>query len=185
MSRNRGCDVTFLSVSEEGEIDLAELEAAIRPDTAIISVMWANNETGVVYPIDEIAEIARRKRVLFHTDAVQAVGKVPLKLAERGISFLSLSAHKFHGPKGIGALYVNRNVRFSPMIFGGSQEDKRRGGTENVASIVGLGKAAELALASRRTRPGAHSQIARSFRIGIVGKSSRRSCQRQSAQSFG
>ena len=145
-----GCDVTFLSVSEEGEIDLAELEAAIRPDTAIISVMWANNETGVVYPIDEIAEIARRKRVLFHTDAVQAVGKVPLKLGERGISFLSLSAHKFHGPKGIGALYVNRNVRFSPMIFGGSQEDKRRGGTENVASIVGLGKAAELALASAR-----------------------------------
>ncbi len=143
-----GCDVTFLSVSEEGEIDLAELEAAIRPDTAIISVMWANNETGVVNPIDEIAEIARRKRVLFHTDAVQAVGKVPLKLGERGISFLSLSAHKFHGPKGIGALYVNRNVRFSPMIFGGSQENKRRGGTENVASIVGLGKAAELALAS-------------------------------------
>ena len=174
-----GCDVTFLSVNEEGEIDLAELEAAIRPDTAIVSVMWANNETGVVYPIDEIAEIARRKRVLFHTDAVQAVGKVPLKLAERGISFLSLSAHKFHGPKGIGALYVNRNVRFSPMIFGGSQEDKRRGGTENVASIVGLGKAAELALASRRTRPGAHSQIARPFRIGTIGKSFRPSCQRQ------
>lgn len=144
----RGCDVTFLSVSEEGEIDLAELEAAIRPDTAIISVMWANNETGVVYPIDEIAEIARRKRVLFHTDAVQAVGKVPLKLGERGISFLSLSAHKFHGPKGIGALYVNRNARFSPMIFGGSQENKRRAGTENVASMVGLGKAAELALAA-------------------------------------
>ena len=144
----RGCDVTFLGVNEEGDLDLAELEGAIRPETAIVSVMWANNETGVLYPIDAIAEIARRKRVLFHTDAVQAVGKVPLKLGERGISFLSLSAHKLHGPKGVGALYVNRNVRFSPMIFGGSQENKRRAGTENVASIVGLGKAAELASAA-------------------------------------
>ena len=144
----RGCDVTFLGVNEEGELDLAELENAIRPQTAIVSIMWANNETGVVYPIDAIAEIARRKRVLFHTDAVQAAGKVPLKLADRGISFLSLSAHKLYGPKGVGALYVNRNVRFSPMIFGGSQENKRRAGTENVASIVGLGKAAELALSA-------------------------------------
>jgi cysteine desulfurase len=141
----RTCDVTFLGVNEEGELDLAELESAIRPDTAIVSIMWANNETGVVYPIDAIAEIARRKHVLFHTDAVQATGKVPLNLSERGISFLSLSAHKLYGPKGVGALYVNRNVRFSPMIFGGSQENKRRAGTENVASIVGLGKAAELA----------------------------------------
>jgi cysteine desulfurase len=144
----RGCEVTFLGVNDEGELDLAELERAIRPETAIVSVMWANNETGVLYPIDAIAEIARRKRVLFHTDAVQAVGKIPLRLAERGISFLSLSAHKLHGPKGVGALYVNRSVRFSPMIFGGSQENKRRAGTENVASIVGLGKAAELALAA-------------------------------------
>jgi cysteine desulfurase len=143
-----GCDVTFLGVNQEGELDLAELERAIRPDTAIVSVMWANNETGVVYPIDAIGEIARRMRVLFHTDAVQAVGKVPLKLSERGIGFLSLSAHKVYGPKGVGALYVNRNVRFSPMIFGGSQENKRRAGTENVASIVGLGKAAELALSA-------------------------------------
>ena len=157
------CDVTFLGVNGEGELDLAELEEAIRPDTAIISVMWANNETGVVHPVDEVAEIARRKNVLFHTDAVQAVGKVPLKLGERGISFLSLSAHKFHGPKGIGALYVNRNVRFSPMIFGGSQENKRRGGTENVASIVGLGKAAELARCRAEQRPGSDSQIARSL----------------------
>ena len=144
----RGCDVTFLGVNEDGDLDLAELEGAIRPETAIVSVMWANNETGVLYPIDAIAEIARRKRVLFHTDAVQAVGKVPLKVAERGISFLSLSAHKLHGPKGVGALYINRNVRFSPMIFGGSQDNKRRAGTENVASIVGLGKAAELASAA-------------------------------------
>jgi cysteine desulfurase len=141
-----GCDVTVIGVNSDGELDVAEVEKAIRPDTAIVSVMWANNETGVVNPVDEIAAMARRKGVLFHTDAVQAVGKVPLKLAERGISFLSLSAHKFHGPKGVGALYVNRNVRFSPMIFGGSQENKRRGGTENVASIVGMGKAAELAV---------------------------------------
>jgi cysteine desulfurase len=144
----RSCGVTFVGVNEEGELDLTELERSIRPDTAIVSVMWANNETGVVYPIDAIAEIARRKDVFFHTDAVQAVGKVPIKVSERGISFLSLSAHKLHGPKGVGALYVNRKARFSPMIFGGSQENKRRAGTENVASIVGLGKAAELALAA-------------------------------------
>ena len=103
---------------------------------------------GSFIPSTHIVEIARRKRVLFHTDAVQAAGKVALKLSERGISFLSLSAHKLYGPKGVGALYVNRNARFSPMIFGGSQENKRRAGTENVASIVGLGKAAELALSA-------------------------------------
>ena len=144
----RGGEVTFLGVDQEGELDLEELEGAIRPQTAIVSVMWANNETGVLYPIDAIAAIARRRRVLFHTDAVQAVGKLPMKLAESGINFLSLSAHKFHGPKGVGALYVNPQTRFSPMIFGGSQENKRRAGTENVASIVGLGKAAERALAA-------------------------------------
>ena len=154
----RGCNVTFVGVNEEGELDLAELERSIRPETAIVSVMWANNETGVVYPIDAIAEIAHRKRVLFHTDAVQAVGKIPLRLSERSISFLSLSAHKLYGPKGVGALYVNRNARFSPTIFGGSQENKRRAGTENVASIVGLGKAAELALAAlEKDEPRVHA----------------------------
>ena len=142
----RGCLVSFLNVDSHGDLDLGELEAAIRPETTFVSIMWANNETGVVFPIEKIAEICREKRVLFHTDAVQATGKIPMSLRETPINFLSLSAHKFHGPKGVGALYVNRQTRFSPLVAGGGQENERRGGTENVASIVGLGKAAEVAL---------------------------------------
>src|SRR5438876_1039393 len=142
----KGCDVTFLGVDQDGRVDLGELEAAIRPETALVSMMWANNETGVLFSVEKIAEICRRKGVLFHTDAVQAVGKIPMRLRDTAINFLSLSAHKFHGPKGVGALYVSRRTRFSPLIAGGSQENGRRGGTENVASIVGLGKAADLAL---------------------------------------
>ena len=141
----RGCAVMFLGVDQHGNVDVAELEAAIRPETALVSIMWANNETGVLLPVEKIAEICRQKGVLFHTDAVQAVGKIPIHLRNTVINFLSLSAHKFHGPKGVGALYVNRRTRFSPLIAGGGQENGRRGGTENVASIVGLGKAAELA----------------------------------------
>ena len=141
----RGCDVTFLRVDRDGNLDPAELDAAIRPGTALVSIMWANNETGVVFPIEKIAGICREKRVLFHTDAVQATGKIPMRLRDSPINFLSLSAHKFHGPKGVGALYVSRQTRFNPLIAGGGQENGRRGGTENVASIVGLGKAAEIA----------------------------------------
>src|SRR5216117_473998 len=141
----RGCDVTFLGVNRHGNVDLAELEAAIRPRTALVSIMWANNETGVLFPVEKIAEICREKGVLFHTDAVQAAGKIPIRLRDTAINFLSLSAHKFHGPKGVGALYVNRRTRFQPLVVGGGQENWRRGGTENVASIVGLGKAAERA----------------------------------------
>ncbi len=141
----RGCEVTFVGVDRDGNVDLAELEAAIRRETALVSMMWANNETGVLFPVEQIAEICRAKGVLFHTDAVQAVGKIPIRLHDTVINFLSLSAHKFHGPKGVGALYVNRRTRFHPLIVGGGQENGRRGGTENVASIVGLGKAAERA----------------------------------------
>jgi cysteine desulfurase len=139
----RGCEVTFLGVDRDGHVDLGELEQAIRPDTAIVSVMWANNETGVLFPVEKIAEICREKGVFFHTDAVQAAGKIPIRLGQSAINFLSLSAHKFHGPKGVGALYVKRNSRFQPSIIGGGQENGRRAGTENVASIVGLGKASE------------------------------------------
>jgi cysteine desulfurase len=132
-------------VDPNGNVDLEQLEAAIRAETALVSMMWANNETGVLFPLEKIAEICRQKSVLFHTDAVQAVGKIPIRLRDTAINFLSLSAHKFHGPKGVGALYVNRRTLFSPLVAGGGQENGRRGGTENVASIVGLGKAAELA----------------------------------------
>jgi cysteine desulfurase len=142
----RECAVTFLGVDRHGNLDSGELEAAIRPETALVSIMWANNETGVMFPVEKIAEVCCDKGVLFHTDAVQAAGKIPMRLRDTAINFLSLSAHKFHGPKGVGALYVSRRTCFSPLIAGGNQENGRRGGTENVASIVGLGKAAELAL---------------------------------------
>lgn len=141
----RGCMVTFVQVDRDGNLDLDELEHAVRPETAIISAMWANNETGVLFPVEKIAEIARRKRVSFHTDAVQAVGKIPVQLSDSAINFCSISAHKLHGPKGVGALYINRRSAFRPTLIGGNQENGRRAGTENVASIVGLGKAAERA----------------------------------------
>ena len=141
----RGYEVTWLGVDTDGQLDLRELERAIRPDTAIVSVMWANNETGVLFPIDEIAEIVRARGVLFHTDAVQAIGKIPVQLAGAKINFVSLSGHKLHCPKGVGALYVNRRTRFQPLLIGGSQENGRRAGTQNVASIVALGKACEVA----------------------------------------
>ena len=143
----RGAEVTFVGVASDGSLDLDELERAIRPETALVSVMWANNETGVVFPIDRIAEMVRAKRVLFHTDAIQAAGKIPIQLSEMPVNFCSFSAHKLHGPKGVGALYVDRRSRFLPSLFGGGQEDGRRSGTENVSGIIGFGKAAELALA--------------------------------------
>jgi cysteine desulfurase len=142
----RGYEISWIEVDERGLPDLAALEEAIRPDTAIVSLMWANNETGVLFPIEEIAAICQRKQTIFHTDAVQAVGKVPIDLGAGNIQFLALSGHKLHAPKGVGALYVNRRTRFNPFLIGGSQEEKRRGGTENTASIIALGKAAELAL---------------------------------------
>ncbi len=144
----RGCEVTIVQVDGDGHLDVAEIERAIRPDTAVVSVMWANNETGVIFPLEEIAAICRAKGVVFHTDAVQAVGKMPIDLSRQSFQFLSLSGHKLHASKGVGALFVNRNSKFHPMVIGGPQEGGRRAGTDNVASIVGLGKAAELAAAT-------------------------------------
>jgi cysteine desulfurase len=141
----RGQPVTWLGVDSSGQIDLKELERAVTDETAIVSIMWANNETGVMFPIEEAAAIVREKGAVFHTDAVQTIGKVPVNLREMPVTFLSLSGHKLHAPKGIGALYINRRTKFFPLLIGGSQENKRRGGTENVASIVALGKACELA----------------------------------------
>lgn len=141
----RGYEVSWLGVNSDGQIDLAELERSIRPDTALVTVMWANNETGVLFPIDEIAEIVRKKGALFHTDAVQAVGKIPLNLAASKINFLSLSGHKLHCPKGVGVLYRNKRTKFEPFLIGGGQEGGKRAGTQNVASIVALGKACEIA----------------------------------------
>lgn len=141
----RGYEVTWLGVNEQGQVDLHELEKAIRPDTAIVSVMWANNETGVLFPIDEIAGIVRKKHTLFHTDAVQAIGKIPINLDHAKINLLSLSGHKLHCPKGVGVLYVNKRTKFHPYLIGGGQEHGKRAGTENVAGIVALGKACEVA----------------------------------------
>lgn len=141
----RGHEVTWLDVDSKGQIDLHQLEKAVRSDTAIVTVMWANNETGTIFPIHEIAEIVRKKHALFHTDGVQAVGKIPLNLAESKINFLSLSGHKLHCPKGVGVLYVNRRTKFAPYLIGGGQENGKRAGTQNVASIVALGKACEVA----------------------------------------
>ena len=144
--RQTGCDVTCLPVEPDGSLDLHLLEKSIRPDTAVVSVMWANNETGVIFPIEEIAVICRSKGVLCHTDAVQTPGKLKIDVRSIGVDFLSLSAHKFHAPKGIGALYVKRRTKFQPYLIGGHQEHDRRGGTENVAYIVAMGRAAELAI---------------------------------------
>ncbi len=144
--KEQGYDVTFSPVDADGLIDIHRVEKSIRPDTAIVSIMWANNETGIVFPIEELAAICRSKGVLFHTDAVQAPGKVPLDARGMGVDMLSLSAHKLNAPKGIGCLFVKKQTRFHPHVIGGHQEHGRRGGTENVPYIVGFGVAAEMAL---------------------------------------
>jgi cysteine desulfurase len=138
--------VTQLPVDREGRLDLQRYEESLTDETAIVSVMWANNETGVIFPVAEMAEIARKRGILFHTDAVQAVGKIPIDLKrDTAIDFLSISGHKLHAAKGIGAVYVRRGTPYAPFLIGGHQEHGRRGGAENVASIIGLGKACELA----------------------------------------
>ncbi len=148
--RRQGYSVTELPVDSNGLLDLEMLEESITENTALVTIMWANNETGVVFPVEEIGQITKRHGVLFHTDAVQAVGKVEMNLSSSSIDMLSLSGHKFHAPKGIGALYVKRGTPYRPFIRGGHQENGRRGGTEPVHQIVALGKAAESALAKSR-----------------------------------
>jgi len=153
--QKEGYDVTFLAVDGEGRLDLEEFGKSIRDDTAIVSIMWANNETGVIFPIEEIAAECQKRNVLLHVDAVQAVGKISIDLKKTPITYLALSGHKLHAPKGVGALYVRRGTKFHPWLVGGHQEHGRRGGTENVASIVGLGVACELArknIEDERTR---------------------------------
>ena len=141
----KGYRVTFVPVDDQGRLDLDYLYKNLSNDTAVVSLMWANNETGVIFPIEEISQKIKDRGIVFHTDAVQAVGKIPIDINETGVDLLSLSGHKLHAPKGIGVLYIRKGTKFSPFMIGGHQERGRRGGTENVASIVALGKAAELA----------------------------------------
>jgi cysteine desulfurase len=141
----QGYKITELPVDKNGILDLENLEKSLTPDTAIVSLMWGNNETGVIFPVEEAARMAHEKGILFHTDAVQTTGKIPINMKNNVIDMLSISGHKLHAPKGIGVLYVRRGTKFSPFLIGGHQEKGRRGGTENAAGIVGLGKACELA----------------------------------------
>jgi len=141
----KGYRVTFVPVDGQGILDLDYLYKNLSDDTAVVSLMWANNETGVIFPIEEISQRTKDQGIVFHTDAVQAVGKIPIDVNETGVDLLSLTGHKFHAPKGIGALYIRKGTKYSPFMIGGHQEKGRRGGTENVASIIALGKAAELA----------------------------------------
>lgn len=143
----RGARSHLIPVDTRGRLDIEAYRRALGPRTAVVSVMWANNETGTIFPVEFLARMARSAGALFHTDAVQAAGRVPISLKDSEIDMLSLSGHKLHGPKGIGALFVRKGVKFKPLIFGGPQERRRRAGTENVPGIVGLGKAAELAAA--------------------------------------
>ena len=141
----QGFEVTYLDVNEEGFINLEDLKNSIRQETILISIMFANNEIGTIQPIEEIAKIAKERNVIFHTDAVQAVGNVPIDVKKLEIDMLSMSGHKIYGPKGIGALYVRKEIEFDKFINGGHQEKNKRAGTENTAGIVGLGKACEIA----------------------------------------
>ncbi|MDP6559546.1 MAG: cysteine desulfurase NifS [Candidatus Binatia bacterium] len=144
----KGYRVTWLGVDEKGTLDLDKLRDSLCDDTALVSVMAANNETGVIFPIEDIGKIVKARGIPFHVDAVQTAGKIPLNLKDSSVDLLTISGHKFHGPKGVGALYIRRGITFRPFIVGGHQERNRRSGTENVTGIIGMGKAAELALAN-------------------------------------
>ncbi len=156
--QTQGYRVDYIGVDELGRFDMDQFKAVLDEDTALVSVMWANSETGTIFPIEQIAKLAHEKGALFHTDAVQAGGKIPVDVQAAGVDMLSLSAHKFHGPKGIGVLYVKRGTRFLPYLMGGHQESQRRAGTENVPYIVGLAKACELA--QKRLADGTMQKVA-------------------------
>lgn len=168
---NHRRQVTYLPVDRQGVLNLEDLRRSLTDYTAIVSVMWANNETGVVFPIEEIGEIVKERGIIFHVDAVQAVGRVPINLRKLSqVDLLSLSGHKFHGPKGVGALFVRRGTKLHSLIVGGPQEGMRRAGTENVASIIGMGKAAELAsiyLEEKNTRV---RQLRDKLEAGIIAE---------------
>ena len=168
---NRRRQVTYVPVDREGNLDLEELKRSLTDYTAVVSVMWANNETGVVFPIELIGEIVKERGIIFHVDAIQAVGRIPINLRNLCcIDLLSVSAHKFHGPKGVGVLFVRRGTKLHSLIAGGPQEGMRRAGTENVASIIGMGKAAELAsiyLEEKNTRV---RQLRDKLEAGIIAE---------------
>ena len=154
----KGYRTTFVPVDREGRLDLDHLYDNLTDDTAIVSLMWANNETGVIFPVEEVARKVKERGIVFHTDAVQAAGKIPIDVGRTGVDMLSLSGHKIHAPKGVGVLYLRKGTRFAPFMVGGHQEKGRRGGTENTAAIIGLGKAAELA--KRHLDAGAYRYVA-------------------------
>lgn len=158
-----GWQVTYVEPDTTGMISVEAVRAAIRPKTALISIMYANNEVGTINPIAEIAQLAAERKILFHTDAVQAFGKLPIDVRQIPVSLLSLSGHKIYGPKGMGALFVRRGVKLQPLLFGGHQERERRAGTENVAGIVGLGRAAELMKAEQKTESERLSKLSEHF----------------------
>jgi cysteine desulfurase len=158
LQQARGVKAHIIGVDGRGQLDMASFRKALGPKTALVSIMWANNETGTLFPVKELAELAHEAGALFHTDAVQAAGKTPIEVKSTKIDFLSLSAHKIHGPKGVGALYVRKGTKFTPLIRGGHQERTRRGGTENTPGIIGFGAAAEImaaALAEEASKVGA------------------------------
>ncbi|MBG0789355.1 MAG: cysteine desulfurase NifS [Desulfovibrionaceae bacterium] len=168
LAKTDGYEVTFLSTDERGRLDMDEYRAAFRPDTALVSVMWANNETGNIHPVEAMAEIARDHGAVFHTDAVQAVGKVPIDLGNSAVDMLSLSGHKLHAPKGVGALFVRKGLRFRPLLVGGHQEHNRRAGTENTTGIIALGKACELAAESMQTEVTDVSRLRDKLESGLL-----------------
>lgn len=165
----RGYRVTYLGVDREGRLDLDELQEALTDETALVSIMYANNETGVIFPIAKIAEIVKARRIPLHVDAVQAAGKIQLDMAKIPVDLLSISGHKLHGPKGVGALFVRRGTRIQPFMIGGHQERGRRGGTENVPFIAGLGKACEIAQQDMESEQRELKRLRDKLEAGILG----------------